>query len=921
MPSLVSDLLIRIGAKNNASEALDDVRDSADKTFGEKGLGKIANVGAAAVVGVGTAVVGVVAGLGALAKSVSSTGDQFQKMSLRTGLSSESLSTLAFAAERSGTSIGSLENGLRRLSSNADDASRGVGESKDAFKSLGVEVTDANGNLKSSETLLFDLANKFRGLKDDTRAAALAQDIFGKSGTELLPLLKEGANGIQTLQSRARELGLEFSTEAANDSAVFQDALTDLSSSFTGIKNMVGVAVIPIFTSLATTITQGVITVQNFIRGVGGLPQMFDDAVTVVTEFAKSYAQHIIRLFTDTEYLTTFLSNLGNIFVSALKLVGNFTLNLGNLIANIASPVWVPLKEAGLAIWDVIKLGAQTGFNAIIETIEAPINRMIEIVNSVGSAFGVSIEKIDFTPITVTAPKSIEDRWQTTKNEIATRLGDVEDNFETMKNTVVSDAEGLKKSVVKAWEDTEMGSNPKIAAIAEKYKNVMEDEETGPAAVTKAVGDTAGTELATATGAAVERNKDKLLPAKETLGSLVKTRFENAFESGINDLISGKGSFTGFIKNLGGSILGTIQSEISGGIASSVTNAIFGGGGGGGGGGGAGLLGSVFDRAGKESGTSFLGSFKNPLSGFFGGESPAGSFLGLIGSAVPAAGLVALGVEFGDDIVKGIGQAAGAVKDFFSGAPTTVNEEIAGLGGPSNLQNLPLSELERLEKMARDQGQDHLLQLILDAKNLVLNDPRKRRPVESTPVDSDAVAATHDAEAQQWAPYVVSQVQNRFSSAVQPGGRLQGLTFGEMQAAAALMGENGVATAKDLLLSNGIDVNNAIEQFMMHVANTARIPTFQIGGVVPGPPGQPRMVMAEGGEEFIPRGRGFVGGGMRGNTTYLFFNVTLRTPDVDNTRALIEGEFGDMILDRVFRESERNAPVLFNTGVSNPQVT
>lgn len=231
-----------------------DVKGSSDTVKKEskgmrQSISEFATSAKAAYAAVGVAVVAVLTATVALAKEVAGLGDSYQKMSLRTGLATETLSTMAFAAQRSGTSIQELEIGLRRLARNAVDASNGTGKAAESFRSLGIDVKDATGELKSQDRLIFELADTLGQMENSTRQAALAQEIFGRAGVTLLPLLSEGSKGIKELQERARELGVEFSTDLANDSAAFEDAVLDMDEAIKGLKMEMAQGLIPAFTS------------------------------------------------------------------------------------------------------------------------------------------------------------------------------------------------------------------------------------------------------------------------------------------------------------------------------------------------------------------------------------------------------------------------------------------------------------------------------------------------------------------------------------------------------------------------------------------------------------------------------------------------------------------------------------------------
>ncbi len=171
----------------------------------------------------GTAALG---GAFAAAKTFARMGDVVQKMAKRTGLSAEALSELSFAAEQSGTDLASLENGLRRMQRTIGDALQGLSTAEDALAMLGLSVQQLLGLAPEEQFKL--IADRIARIEDPTLKAAAAMEVFGRSGTMLLPLMERGAAGIEALQKQARELGLTISTEDANAAAELTDALNIL---------------------------------------------------------------------------------------------------------------------------------------------------------------------------------------------------------------------------------------------------------------------------------------------------------------------------------------------------------------------------------------------------------------------------------------------------------------------------------------------------------------------------------------------------------------------------------------------------------------------------------------------------------------------------------------------------------------------
>lgn len=218
-------------------------------SFSEK-IGKIGK--AATVVG------GIVtAAFATIVTKTAQVGDQFDKMSLRTGVAVEDLSALAYAADISGTDILTLEKGLKGLTKVMDDASMGIGEGMEAFELLDIAVMDSEGNLRGTVDVLKEAATKIAAIEDPTKQAALAMDLFGaRAGPQLLPLLKEGEGGIDELMNKAKELGITMSTEAATKAAEFTDRMTDLKGSLAGAGRTIGDTLIPAVIPLIEKVTE-----------------------------------------------------------------------------------------------------------------------------------------------------------------------------------------------------------------------------------------------------------------------------------------------------------------------------------------------------------------------------------------------------------------------------------------------------------------------------------------------------------------------------------------------------------------------------------------------------------------------------------------------------------------------------------------
>ena len=209
---------------------------------------------------------GIVAPLVAAAKSYARMGDELDKLSARVGASVEFLSALGHAAQIGGTDISAMEVGIRRLQRTAYDATRGLSTAKDAFDALGISVVDAQGNLKATEGLFMESVAALSKLENNTQKAALATMIFGRAGTSLLPMLRDGAGGLVDVMEEAERLGIVMSTEDAAAAATFTDQMTRLSSVLKRVVFNIGAALGGILGDVTEKLTEAAQRVARFIR-------------------------------------------------------------------------------------------------------------------------------------------------------------------------------------------------------------------------------------------------------------------------------------------------------------------------------------------------------------------------------------------------------------------------------------------------------------------------------------------------------------------------------------------------------------------------------------------------------------------------------------------------------------------------------
>lgn len=177
--------------------------------------------------------------------------DKLGDLAQQAGVTVESISRLGYAAGQSGSDVESLNQGLGILSKTAVSAAGGGKEAAEAFAAMDINAQNADKSIKATDQLLLEIATSFSQHADGAEKSALAQQLFGKSGKELIPLLNKGAEGIEELTAKADALGITVSTQAQQAADDFNDSLATLGGVVQGVVGRALADVLPAFTHMA----------------------------------------------------------------------------------------------------------------------------------------------------------------------------------------------------------------------------------------------------------------------------------------------------------------------------------------------------------------------------------------------------------------------------------------------------------------------------------------------------------------------------------------------------------------------------------------------------------------------------------------------------------------------------------------------
>jgi hypothetical protein len=242
--------------------------------------------------------------------------DKLNEFSVRLGISTEQLSAWGYAAEQSGTDLESLTGALGKFSKTVAAAADSGSRQSELFAALGISIKDASGNLRDVEELLPEVADAFKSLDNDTTETALAMELFGRSGAELIEFLENGSDGLSKLGAEAESVAAIISDETAKAADDFNDELAKLRATVNGLFSQLAQELLPELTKLVKEFRESAkegnafgVSVKEVASAISGLVGWIKDGSEVGASFRRSM-DGLTQTFTALYEMASKLANL-----------------------------------------------------------------------------------------------------------------------------------------------------------------------------------------------------------------------------------------------------------------------------------------------------------------------------------------------------------------------------------------------------------------------------------------------------------------------------------------------------------------------------------------------------------------------------------------------------------------------------------
>lgn len=222
-----------------------------------------------------------------LVRNTLKANDALAKMSRSTGISTEALSQLQYAAGLSG--VDDLSTSLNKFNRSIGEAAQGTAAQAEAFEAIGVSIKNAQGGIKSTEELLLDTADAFSQYEDGAAKSSVAQELFGRSGAALITFLNSGREGIEAMRKEADELGLTLDESTGRAAEQFNDNLDRMGKVSQGVGQRLANEFAPELARLTDLFVQAAKDGDTVARTAEGISAVFKGltlaAITVSNAF------------------------------------------------------------------------------------------------------------------------------------------------------------------------------------------------------------------------------------------------------------------------------------------------------------------------------------------------------------------------------------------------------------------------------------------------------------------------------------------------------------------------------------------------------------------------------------------------------------------------------------------------------------
>lgn len=515
-------LLGTIAVENSGAISAIDETTKSTSSMAEKfasGIATAAKWGAAivgATTAAGTALI-------AVATKAASAGDNIDKMSQKIGISRQAYQELDFICSQSGTSVDSLQMGIKTLTNQMQSASAGTKSAVAIFEQLGISIYDTNGQLKDQESMMWEAMSALQAMENQTEKAALATDLFGRSGSELMPLLNGAEGSIESMKQQAHELGLVLSDELVDESVKFTDTMDQFKRSVSSAGTKIFATFMPHIQTFVNLLVKNMPKLQEFASVISN---KIGDAI----EWASSKIKNFKKIMSEAhDYLcdTVYfgfeavwegVKNLANAFKPFVDAVKSFieplkdvneqqkinieivyfleealykVADVFNIAASVVSTVFTFISEhktllesiviviGSFAAAFVLVTGAVKTFTGVLALLQTAMTAISAIMSSAGAAIAFIASPVGIAVAAIGTLIAIGvllyKNWDEVKAKAVDLWKSLKATFVKIKETISETMNAIWSKIVESWESIKVSISTKISDIVSTVSAKFEE--------------------------------------------------------------------------------------------------------------------------------------------------------------------------------------------------------------------------------------------------------------------------------------------------------------------------------------------------------------------------------------------------------------------------------------------------------------
>lgn len=436
----------------DATKKMQSFGDTTGKTESKLGsfVGKIGGMAKTAMIGFAGAVVGVGSAMVGVTSKALETTSTINKFADTCNVSTTEYQKLDGVMKQVGWSMENAAGDFAMLSEKMyEAATTGEGEAYEMFQKLGVETTNLDGSLRNTGDVFNDMILSLQNVGDETERQAIASIMLGTTSEELAPILKMTNEEFLAMKENVKVIDEEQLQKAEE----FKQSWDRLKQSFSAVVTEIGVALMPIFQTLADWVVEHMPQIQEVI----------EIAFSVVTEIIKIVVEAIegvIQWFTNLlenntelgEELTVIWETVNQMFQTVFKEVQE----LINAFISWATKFWNKYGDDIISVtknlWEVIKTLFSTTFDVLMELIN----------------FFTAMLQGDFDGMSQAITNIVESMWKGIKNLFNTGISFITNLAPTLFKAGCDLFNNLWKGLQSVWDGIADWISDKVSWITDK---------------------------------------------------------------------------------------------------------------------------------------------------------------------------------------------------------------------------------------------------------------------------------------------------------------------------------------------------------------------------------------------------------------------------------------------------------------------